>query len=168
LVNLAGGIGYLALFAAAISVLLSGGQQSSGSGGPDKEAAGVLGWPGGQVMVATVGVIALCVFVAQAYQGVTGHFLRQDKTEQIDSRVRPAVAWVGRIGWIARAIVIGLVGYFLIKTAVEYNPGKAVGLDGALRKVYQLPYGSLLLAAVAAGLIAFALFSFAEARYREL
>jgi hypothetical protein len=167
-VNLAGGVGYLGLFALAIGVLVGGGQQSGGSGGPSKEAGGVLGWPGGQVIVAIVGAIALCVFAVQTYQGVTGQFLRQDKTEEIDRRARPAVEWVGRVGWIARAITIGLVGYFLIKTAVEYDPNKAVGLDGALRKVYAAPYGSALLAVVAGGLIAFALFSFAEARYRQL
>jgi hypothetical protein len=65
-------------------------------------------------------------------------------------------------------IVFGLVGVFLIKAAIEYNPSAAVGLDGALQKLANQPYGSVLLGIVAAGLIAFALYSLSDARYRRI
>jgi hypothetical protein len=64
--------------------------------------------------------------------------------------------------------VFGLVGIFLIKAAIEFEPDKAVGLDGALAKVAQQSYGSALLGVVAAGLIAFAIYSFADVRYRKI
>jgi hypothetical protein len=65
-------------------------------------------------------------------------------------------------------IVFGLVGVFLIKAAVEYNPRAAIGLDGALRKLAAQMYGSVLLGLVAAGLVAFALYSLSDARYRRI
>ena len=50
-------------------------------------------------------------------------------------------------------------GFFLIKASIEYKANEAVGLDGALAKLYDGAYGSWLLGAVAAGLVAFAAFS---------
>ena len=65
-------------------------------------------------------------------------------------------------------VVFGLVGIFLVKAAVDFDPNKAVGLDGALAKLEQNSYGPYLLGIVAAGLIAFAIFSFSDARYRRI
>ena len=52
--------------------------------------------------------------------------------------------------------------------AIEYDPNKAVGLDGALAKLANHSYGEWLLGVVAAGLIAFALYSLSDARYRRI
>jgi hypothetical protein len=79
--------------------------------------------------------------------------------------------WYTRIavvGHLARAVVFGLIGVFLIKAAVDYNPSKAVGLDGALAKLVNQSYGSVLLGTVAGGLVAFAIYSLADARYRRI
>jgi hypothetical protein len=65
-------------------------------------------------------------------------------------------------------VVFGLVGIFLIKAAIDFDPNKAVGLDGALAKIVHRSYGSVLLGIVAAGLIAFALYSLSDARYRKI
>ena len=61
-----------------------------------------------------------------------------------------------------------LVGYFLVKTAIDFNPHDAVGLDGALARVHHQPFGPWLLGLVAAGLLVFAAYSLFEARYRRL
>jgi hypothetical protein len=74
----------------------------------------------------------------------------------------------GTVGHMARAIVFGLVGTFLLKAAVDYKANEAIGLDGALAKLYNQAFGPWLLGAVAAGLIAFGLFSISEARYRRI
>jgi hypothetical protein len=71
-------------------------------------------------------------------------------------------------GHVARAVVFALVGVFAIEAAVDFNPSKAVGLDGALAKLAHQSYGSALLGIVAAGLVAFALYSLADARYRRI
>ena len=75
---------------------------------------------------------------------------------------------LGTVGHVARAVVFGLVGVFLVKAAYDYKANEAIGLDGALAKLYNGAYGSWLLGAVAAGLIAFACFSLVEARYRRI
>ena len=64
--------------------------------------------------------------------------------------------------------MFSLIGYGLIKAAVDYDPDKAVGLDGALRRLQDASYGPWLLGLVAVGLIGFAAYSAADARYRRV
>ena len=75
---------------------------------------------------------------------------------------------VGTIGHVARAVVFGLVAIFLVKAAYNYKANEAIGLDGALAKLYNGAYGSWLLGAVALGLLVFSVFSLVEARYRRI
>jgi hypothetical protein len=82
--------------------------------------------------------------------------------------VRNWIEWIGTFGHLARMIVFDLVGVFLIKAAIDFNPNKAVGLDGALAKLANNSYGPFLLGMVGAGLIAFGLYSLSDARYRRI
>jgi hypothetical protein len=65
-------------------------------------------------------------------------------------------------------VVFGLIGYGLIRAALDYNPNKAIGLDGALNTLAHNSHGPFLLGVVAAGLIGFALYSIADARYAKI
>ena len=51
---------------------------------------------------------------------------------------------------------------------IDFNPNKAVGLDGALAKLAHASYGPFMLGIVAAGLIAFGMYSLSDARYRRI
>jgi L-cystine uptake protein TcyP (sodium:dicarboxylate symporter family) len=102
------------------------------------------------------------------YRGVTKKFLEDSKTAEMGPRTRQWFSAVGTIGYLARMIVFGLVGIFLVKAAIDFNPKKAVGLDGALASILHRSYGPLALGVVAAGLIAFALYSVSDARYRKI
>ena len=82
--------------------------------------------------------------------------------------VDQAFTAVGVVGHLARAVVFALIGWFLIKAAIDYDPDKAVGLDGALAKLASSAFGPVVLGIVAAGLIAFACYSVLDARYRRV
>jgi hypothetical protein len=71
------------------------------------------------------------------------------------------------VGHCARFVVFALIGVFALKAAVDYNPQDAVGLDGALQKLAHESYGEVLLGLTAAGLLAYALYCFVDARYRD-
>jgi fumarate reductase subunit D len=161
------GIVYAGLCAIAIEILLGAGSSGS-SGSTHKETAGVLGWPGGTWLVAIAGVVLIGVGLFQGYRGLSKDFLKDSKTEQMSTKVRNWFEWIGGFGHLARMTVFGLVGVFLIKAAIDYNPSKAVGLDGALAKVSRASYGPLLLGIVAAGLVAFGVYSLSDARSRRL
>ena len=161
---LGSGIVYAILCAIAVEILLG----SGGSGNAQKTTAGVLGWPGGTWIVGAAGVVLCGVAVYQAYRGLSTDFLRDSKTERMGPWLRPWITFIGTVGHLARAVVFALVGVFLVKAALDYNPGKAVGIDGALAKLARASYGPYLLGIVAAGLIAFALYSISDARFRRV
>ena len=83
-------------------------------------------------------------------------------------RVRQGFTALGVAGYLARLVVFALIGYFLIKAALDYDPDKAVALDGALAHLGQASYGPLLLGVVAAGLVCFGAYSIADARFRKV
>jgi hypothetical protein len=164
--NAGGGIVYLAFFAVAIRILL--GSSSGGSNGPSKAAGGVLGWPGGAVIVGVAGGVLIAISLVQIYDAWRGSFAEESKLREMGPLERRAFMVLGRVGLIARALVFGLVGYFALETAIDYNPRDAVGLDGALARVHHEPFGPWLLGLVAAGLLVFAAYSLLDARYRRL
>jgi hypothetical protein len=164
---LASGIAYGAICALAIEILLGAGGGGS-SGSPKKAAAGVFGWPAGAWIVGLAGGVMIGVALYQGYRGITKKFLDDSKVEEMRPRVKEWISRLGTIGHLARMIVFGLVGVFLIKAAIDYSPSKAVGLDGALAKIVHRSYGPFLLGVVAVGLIAFALYSLSDARYRKI
>lgn len=164
---LASGIVYAVLCAIAVEILLGAGGGGS-SGNTKKQTAGVLGWPAGKWIVGIVGVVLIGVALYQAYRGISKKFLDDSKTGEMGRRTKELIGWLGTTGHVARALVLALVGFFLIKAAVDFNPRAAVGLDGALAKIVHRSYGPLALGIVAAGLIAFALYSLSDARYRKI
>jgi hypothetical protein len=160
------GIVYAGLCAIAVEILA--GSSGGGSGSPRKTTAGIFGWPGGVWLVGAAGVGLVGVGLYQGYRAVTQDFLESSKTEEMGAATRRWVALIGTVGHLARMVVFVLVGAFLLDAAVSFDPNKAVGLDGALARLAHRPYGSYLLGIVAAGLIAFAVYSASDARYRRI
>jgi hypothetical protein len=163
---LGSGIAYAALCAVAVEILLGSGGGTSGHA--PKATAGVLGWPGGAWLVGLAGALFVGIGLYQGYRGVTEDFLKDAKTHEMSATVRRWYKLLAVFGHLARMVVFSLIGIFLIKAALEFDPGKAVGLDGALAKLANQSYGSALLGVVAAGLVAFAFYSFADVRYRRI
>ena len=157
------GIAYAILCGTAISILTS-----SGSSGGSQTTGGVLGWTGGTWIVGITGVIVIGVGIAQGYKGIKRNFLEKSKTEKMSPKVESAFTAFGVAGHLARGVIFVLIGYLLIKAAVDYNPNAAVSLDAALSKLADAGYGSWLLGIVSAGLIAFGLYALADARYRKV
>lgn len=164
-VALASGLAYAGLCAIAIEILLGRGSES---GSPRKPTAGVLGWPGGTWIVGVTGGVLVCVGLYQGYRGTSRDFLDDSKTERMGHAVKTWITWIGTFGYLARMVVFGLVGVFLVKAAVDFAPSKAVGVDGALAKVAHASYGPVLLGIVAAGLVAFGVFSLSDAGYHRI
>jgi hypothetical protein len=164
------GVLYVASAAVAVALVRSGSSGAGGAGGGDEkqETARVLDWPAGRWIVLAVALGFLADGIYNVYRAVTTKFRERLKTGQMSPAVERGAVASGVVGHLARGVVFALVGVFLAKAAIEYDPNEAVGIDGALLKLAQHDQGPLLLGLVAAGLIAYALYCLVEARYRKI
>jgi hypothetical protein len=165
------GYGVSALVYAGLAFSAAGlilGMASDGGGSPDDWTALLLSWPFGQVLVVGVGAAVVGVGLHELYQAYNAAFLEYLKLGEMGEKVRKWTGRRGRLGIAARGIVFGIVGTFLIRAALEYDPQQARGLGGALQTLAQQPFGPWLLGVVSFGLIAYGLFMLAVARYRHI
>lgn len=159
-----------AIYTASLVVRPQSGQASA-AGAHRQETeltARVLGWPFGQLLVGTVGAVLVASGVGFGYQAVTTNFQDRLKQQQMRPAVWRAATVLGAVGSWARAVVLVLIGVFVLSAAISFNPRKARGLDASLRAVADQPYGPYLLAAVALGLACYGIYLLLEARYRKV
>ena len=144
---------------------------SSGGGGthPDELTRNLLDESYGVAAVIAIGVVMVGVACYEAWKGLSREFLDDLEVGRMSSSEKNMSRLLGTIGYCALAVTSAIVGYFLIKAAVEHEAKEAVGLDGALQELVDQRFGPLLLGAVAAGLLAYAAYAvLVEARYRRM
>lgn len=159
---------YAGLTYSALKIAFGSGGEESQNAKAHQATAQVLSWDNGKWIVGVAGGALAAAGLYNAYRGLTRKFTKHWDTARMGATARRWGERIGLVGLVARAIVFGLVGAFMIKAAIEYDPREAIGLDGALQKLANQAYGSWLLGLTAAGLVAYALFCFIEARYREV
>ena len=147
--------------------IATGGGHTSQAGRQQTMAAKVMAHGGGRLAVGLVGVVIVVVGLVLVYEGLSRRFEKYLAMSSMPRPTRRAVEVLGVVGTAARGAVFALAGAFVIQAAVDYQPAKAAGLDGALRSLRDHSAGPWLLGAAAVGLIAFGLYGFAEARWRQ-
>ena len=146
----------------AIGILVGSGSSGSGPTG------GVLDWTGGVYLVGIAGIATILEGLEQGYRGISEKFAENAKVDEMSSTTRTWYGRIGTFGHLSRMVVFVLIGYFLLKAAIDYDPDAAVSIDGALSKLAQASYGPWLLGIVAFGLISFGLYSILDSRYRKV
>ena len=149
--------------------LILAGASSGGSSNQSSRtwSARLMAQPLGQWLVVAVGVGFVIGGAALVWRGLTTKFDENLRLATMSRPMQRSVKTVGLVGNVARGVVFGLVGVFFIVAAATYDPQKARGLDGSLRALARVAWGKGALVAVAAGLAAFGVYSFAEAAYRR-
>jgi hypothetical protein len=127
-----------------------------------------LALPGGGLLVALGGVVALVIALNQARNGWKAHRRPELALERMGPRLRASAGWLSLVGYGAQGLVFALMGIFLLQAAVEGDPKEATGFDGALATLARQPPGMALLAVVALGLLAYAATAAIEGRYKRL
>jgi hypothetical protein len=156
---------YGALSWFAFSILLG---KPGGSNKEQEATKGIFGWPGGRWIVYGIALGIAGAALWNLYRAVSGKYKDSLKTGQMSATELKWTTRIAFVGLTSRAIVFGLISWFFFKAAADYDPKKARGLDGALRKLADAPYGTALLSIVAAGLFGYGLFCVIQARYREV
>ncbi|MFF4901919.1 DUF1206 domain-containing protein [Streptomyces sp. NPDC001068] len=157
----------------AYSVLsYAAGDKGSGSGSSDRNSQDVtakaLDWPGGQWIVGVAGAAVTAAGVWIAVRAVMRKFEKHLKMSEMSRKVHRFVSFFGVSGGTARGIVFATAGGFAVAAAAQHEPGKAKGMDDTLRTFADTPAGPWLLVLIAVGLMAFGVFSWANARWRRV
>ena len=144
-------------------------------GRPDHGSDSARGWtaklleqPLGQVLVALVGVGFIAFAVTELCKAYTTRFRRKLDLHRLSPQRERTAVQLSRFGLAARAAVFLLMGLFLVRAAIDANPREAKGLGEALAILARQPFGAVLLGITSAGLLAYALYQFIEARYRRI
>jgi Domain of Unknown Function (DUF1206) len=121
--------------------------------------------PLGRWMTASAGAGIALFGLFQFYRAAS-----RNKTERVDvthTRLRGVIIALGMFGFVARGVLFGLIGAFLIDAARHYDTAEAIGMAGALSALKRQEYGHVLLGVVAAGLICYGLFQILKEPYRD-
>lgn len=163
------GVSYIVLGFGSLRLLTGSGSagQSTTSSTQDWTAT-LLKQPFGQALVVIVGLVVLAIAVYLYMKAYKAPFQSKLNLGGLRAGSRKTIINLGRFGYAALGVVFTIIGIFLIVAAAQFNASKAVGLDGALKELLLQPFGQVLLVIVALGLIAYGLYSFAEARYRRI
>ena len=123
-------------------------------------AQSVLQFPGGSTLLLIGGLILFAVGIFQFAKAARLSFLKH-----LDSQIsrQTWVKWTGRLGYAARGIVFLITSVFLLKAGQDEQASEAGGMAEALSWLNS-PWDLI----VAAGLLAFGMFSLIEARFRIL
>jgi hypothetical protein len=153
----------LAIFAA--SLALGRGGSADDEGAAQDWTAWLMSQPAGVWLVGLAGAAVIVAGLAMIAKGWTAGFRRDLVCDAATAR------WVvplGRVGYIARGVVFGVIGTFLVIAAWQADPSEAKGLGGALASLEEQPFGWAVFTVTALGLAAFGLYGFVEARYRQV
>lgn len=125
----------------------------------------LFAWPYGDYLVGLVGFAVLVFGVAQFVISWREAFRHYMEIPMARERILvPLCKW----GLMARGIVFSLIGTFFFNAALTHSSHEAGGFKKAWAALREQPFGELWMAFVALGLIAYGLFSAAEARYRKI
>jgi hypothetical protein len=159
---------YAGLTFTTAKILAGSGGQESQNEKAHKTTAAVLDWPGGRLIVAIAGLCIIGAGLWNLYRALTKKFEDKWRTHEMSTTERTWGGRAGIAGHLARGVVFGLIGIFVTKAAIDYDPKDAIGLDGALQKLADGSYGAWLLGLTAAGLLCYGLFCLVDARYRDV
>jgi len=150
------------------TIALAGG--SAGSAGGDKAevdlTSKMMQHSFGRTAVGVVGAALIVIGAVLAWRALSG--VKEFELQPTSRSVREGVDGLAKVGLTAQAVIIAAAGVFVVQAALAFNPNKAKGLDGTLKSFAHTPIGPWLLVLVAAGVLAFGVYSLAAARYADL
>ncbi|MGA7987704.1 MAG: DUF1206 domain-containing protein [Candidatus Dormiibacterota bacterium] len=157
------GLNYLALAVFAAGLLLGG--SKTGGDSVQNMVAWALTLPAGGVIVTIAGVIGILGGLGQFFDAYKAGFRKDLKRNTMTRAQRVTVDGLGRFGMVARGVIFGIVGIFVLVAGLHRDAQDAHSFGPAFAAVAREPLGHVLLAIVALGFIALGLHSWANARW---
>lgn len=130
----------------------------------------LFAWPLGEWVLLLIGVGVVAFALYELYSAVTE---RLPKDLDVSGLRREAGRWVitvSRFGIAARAIVLSMLGWLLIRSGVTQDASQVAGTTKSVRTLAAQPepFGTWLLMLVAGGFVAYGLYQLVHARYLHI
>lgn len=122
----------------------------------------------GRVLVFVVGAVLVVIAGVFVWKAVSASFTSQLFPGSVGPISHEMLVVLGRIGWVGRAAMMALIGFFLARAAVNFDPEDAQGLDGSLRKAAASGLGAWLVVGVGVGLLVYGVFCALSAPKRRM
>lgn len=148
-------------------LLVSSSAGRSSNGESQTFTAKLMGVTGGRLLVGAVGIGIVVAAGVIAWRGIQRKFVQDLDLGRVSAKSARLTKLLGSIGFAAKGVVYAIVGVLILVATIQFNPKRAVGLDGALRTLAGQPLGVGLLVVVALGLAAYGGYCFFEARCRR-
>ncbi len=166
------GLLYAAIALSFASPLLGNLGSSGGSsqGGGKKKAmlAEMLEKDWGVWVIGAIALIVAGQAVWQFYRGYSGKYMKKIDSTPANRHEYELVRKSGKFGYMARGVVFGILSFFLVKVILDHNANAYKGTEGAFQYLLSLDYGSILMGAVALGLLGYGIFCILVARHSNL
>lgn len=139
---------------------------TAGAGGGNARqsfVATLLAQDYGAWLVGAIGLTIIGIGVYQLVRAYSGSFAKHVNHSQLPAAQQRLVYRMGQLGYTARGVVWGIVGYFLIQAARHSNAAEAQDTEGAFDLLASMGQAPLLI--VALGLVAYGLYMLVRAKY---
>lgn len=161
----ASGVLYATFAMVAASIVFGWGAERSSDESMRDWTAWLMGMKWGPWIVGISGIIVIATGIGLGLAGLWSRFRQR---VHIEAAPRTFITILGKIGFVARSIILLLIGAFLVFAALTGNPDNVQGFGSALQTVERQPYGNFLLGLLGSGLLAFGLFGIGEAVFARI
>lgn len=117
----------------------------------------------GVILVGLAGAVIVGVGIYHVVKGVKKKFF-----EDLQKNPGKWAEWSGVIGYSLKGLALVLTGVFFVNGAITHDPKDTGGLDTALKSLLDKPLGSVMVAVIGIGFVAFAVYSAARSKYARV
>ncbi|MFD1079909.1 DUF1206 domain-containing protein, partial [Longispora fulva] len=143
-----------------------------GSGtGSSTGSAQQSSWLASETGLIIIGIAGAGIAIAGIFQFVKAY--KNDYTKKFalyslsDEKKRKSIKNTAEFGLSARGVIFLIIGYFALKASFSSDPSEIKTTSEAFSFIQDSSYGSWLMGVVAAGLVAYAIYMFLMAKYRN-
>lgn len=156
------GVIHICLAIGVLTIIFAAGASEGDRSVIAEGTAWVMSMPFGRIMVAVVGAVLIGAGLYYVHKGITQKYMEELRATDLTLRLRPFLT----AGMVAQGASILILGILFLLAAWQADPDEAGGLGEAFDWLREQPFGTTLVTALAAGLMAFALLCFINAIYR--
>lgn len=150
---------------AVLAVKTALGSGGGGGGGGGGVTGKVMGLPFGPVLVLAVAAVILTLAVVSVHRGVTDRWRKDLEVEGKTGNTGRLATVLARAGYVSRGVAFAVIAFLFARAAVEHDSSESGGLDQAIVRFRDEPFGPWLIVVVAIGLSCFGAYHLVRAWY---